>query len=540
VTQLVSDLFSYSVGTLSTVSSGAWASDSNVGGSLAVVSGGEVRESTAYSIGRFLSSSPPSADYYSEVTIGSVVANVSDEGVGPAVRISAGSGDAYFAQCNSTNEIFLYRANAFAFTQLGSAGPVAAGDKIALRVSGVGATVALVVTKNGATVLSFNDSSGSRLTATGTWGIWASHGGSQGQINAFAGGDLASASEPSRVGGYFHPGRGPYQLGRFWKGTQGHASSPTAVVVAAPLATHTYVGQLAQLRSRLQPAPATHTYTAQAPQVRARVAPGAVTHTYTARAPQVMARVSPGAAVHTYLGVAPQVRVRVAPGAATHTYLGRVPGITAGNTVGATTATHSYLARAPQVNARVAPGVVSHTYTARAPQVQARVQPGAVTHTYTGVVPTVLANLAVSAEVATHSYSALVPTIVQGRSSTGAGNPKKNKSRRRKIIVEIDGQEFLVSSEDEAQDLLDQALELAEQKAAEELAKASKSRMAKSKLVRVVRHKLQPPKASSNDAEVQQYVDSFLASVNQIYDVAVKSVQKSDDDDDEFIVGLLM
>jgi hypothetical protein len=127
---------------------------------------------------------PGSADHYSEVTLTGLQAT-SDEGPGPAVRVLTASMTGYFAQCNTT-EIKLYRVNAGSFhtgtgagnfaTYSGDAAGAAVNDVIRIEVSGVGATVTIVVKKNGTTVITATDTDASRLTATGNWGMWAGGG----------------------------------------------------------------------------------------------------------------------------------------------------------------------------------------------------------------------------------------------------------------------------------------------------------------------------------------------------------------------------
>lgn len=190
MTQLVSDSFAYSNGALATVSSGAWAIQTVAGG-LDVISQ-EVRENTQFSVGRFTTTAPPSSDYYSEVKLTTVLSNTTDEGVGPAVRVAsgAGAGTAYIAQCNSI-ETRLYQIANGVFLQVGTDGVACAlGDVVRLEVSGIGATVSLVVKRNGTAIITAGDSSAGRITATNSYGIWCSHGGGQGQLDNFAGGDL--------------------------------------------------------------------------------------------------------------------------------------------------------------------------------------------------------------------------------------------------------------------------------------------------------------------------------------------------------------
>lgn len=193
MTQLVSDSFTYSDGALDTVSGGVWEMHTS-GGGIVVVSN-EVREGTNFSLGRFTTTAPPSSDYYSEVKLTTALANVTDEGSGPAVRVTSAAGiiTGYFAQCNSV-ETRLYQVVTNTFLQVGTDGVACAlGDVVRIEVSGTGATVSLVVKRNGTAIITAGDSSGSRITATNSYGIWCSLGSVQGQLDNFAGGDFAVA-----------------------------------------------------------------------------------------------------------------------------------------------------------------------------------------------------------------------------------------------------------------------------------------------------------------------------------------------------------
>jgi hypothetical protein len=209
------------------------------------------------------------------------------------------------------------------------------------------------------------------------------------------------------------------------------AGTSTPAFVIAALATHSYLGQVPQVRAQVGPGRVTHTYTAQVPQVRAQVRPGQVTHTYTAQTPQVRASVKPSQVTHTYVGQVPQLRAQVRPAQATHTYTARVPTVSAGTRVLVAQVTHTYTAQVPQVRAQVRPAQATHTYTARTPnvvtgasvlaalathsytgrvpQVRAQVRPAQVTHTYTGRVPQVQIAKRVSATLVTHTYTSRVP-----------------------------------------------------------------------------------------------------------------------------------
>ena len=127
------------------------------------------------------------ANQYSEITIGSVVGTVSDNGVGPTVRsVFSGNLTMYIAQSN-THETRIYKVVSGAYTQLGSDGPaVATGDVIRLTANGT----TITVTKNGTSIISVTDSS----VTTGAPGIWATNSGGRGSISLWAGGDLTAGT----------------------------------------------------------------------------------------------------------------------------------------------------------------------------------------------------------------------------------------------------------------------------------------------------------------------------------------------------------
>ena len=124
---------------------------------------------------------------YSEITVGSVVCSVTDEGVGAIIRAPfSGNLNGYISQSNAV-ETRLYKVVNGTFTQLGSNGPaVTTGDVI--RITGSGTTIS--VAKNGTTIISVTDSS----VASGTPGIWTTDAGGRGSISLWAAGDLTAGT----------------------------------------------------------------------------------------------------------------------------------------------------------------------------------------------------------------------------------------------------------------------------------------------------------------------------------------------------------
>lgn len=125
-------------------------------------------------------------DQYAKCSVGTVVETVTDNGVGPMVRMAAGAQTGYLGQGN-THETKLYKAVATAFTQLGINGPaVTTGDVLELRAQGTTLTLLL----NGTAIC------GTPLTdasiAAGNAGIWLSSPGQQDSLDNFEAGDFST------------------------------------------------------------------------------------------------------------------------------------------------------------------------------------------------------------------------------------------------------------------------------------------------------------------------------------------------------------
>lgn len=126
-------------------------------------------------------------DQYAKVTLTTLTA-ASDEGVGPACRMSAIAQTAYFAQANTT-EIKLYRVVAGVFAQLGSdAAAAAATDVLELICSGT----SISVKKNGVTIIGPETDA---VIAAGSAGLWGFQAAGTVAVDNFEGGDLGTAQE---------------------------------------------------------------------------------------------------------------------------------------------------------------------------------------------------------------------------------------------------------------------------------------------------------------------------------------------------------
>lgn len=135
-------------------------------------------------------------DQYAKVTLTTLTA-ASDEGPGPACRLSAVEQTGYIVQANTT-EIKLYQVAQGSFTQLGSdAAAAATNDVLELICSGT----SLSVKKNGATIIGpLADSPGIAAGSAGLWGFQAS---ATVTVDNFEGGDLEAVQEEEEA----HQGR---------------------------------------------------------------------------------------------------------------------------------------------------------------------------------------------------------------------------------------------------------------------------------------------------------------------------------------------
>lgn len=128
---------------------------------------------------------------------------------------------------------------------------------------------------------------------------------------------------------------------------------------------------------------------------------------------------------------------------------------------------------------------------------------------------------------------------------TPAGRP----SRRRRYVVEIDGEDFEVESVEHARALLDQARELAAQQAAEVAAReVPKRAQAARRVGRTKPVPLATPTIRSPDPELAEAISAARRAINEIYrqasidaELALRLRQRmADEDEDEAVTLLLM
>jgi hypothetical protein len=114
----------------------------------------------------------------------------------------------------------------------------------------------------------------------------------------------------------------------------------------------------------------------------------------------------------------------------------------------------------------------------------------------------------------------------------GAGRPKK---KRRRLIVEIDGQDFEVSSEDDALALLEQARQLA-------VVEVEKARAAPVR----VNHGIQRPRIVAKTPELKPVIAKAKREIANLYDDAIRDLEiraliaKADEDEEEALLRFLI
>jgi flagellar basal body rod protein FlgF len=133
-----------------------------------------------------------------------------------------------------------------------------------------------------------------------------------------------------------------------------------------------------------------------------------------------------------------------------------------------------------------------------------------------------------------------------------AGGKAKKRSRR-KYVVEVDGQEFFVSSVEEAKELLQKAEEVAVEKAEQQIERSAKTVKSKRKAVQDARKALKLPDIRVVDAETDETAAAIEAQLRQTmdrirqqYEQAIQAVEigaylrRKQEEEEDAIVTLLM
>lgn len=127
---------------------------------------------------------------------------------------------------------------------------------------------------------------------------------------------------------------------------------------------------------------------------------------------------------------------------------------------------------------------------------------------------------------------------------TGAGRPSRS---RRPRVVEIDGEDFIVNSEEEAAALLDQARETAKERAATAIKRAAAAeRRPVRKVLADARRLLEVPDIAASD-DLMQLAQQAQADIESIYTSALASVEiaallarrQREEEDDEDVLLLI-
>lgn len=126
-------------------------------------------------------------------------------------------------------------------------------------------------------------------------------------------------------------------------------------------------------------------------------------------------------------------------------------------------------------------------------------------------------------------------TPVEPEPEPEATQKPAGRPRRRRYVVEIDGQDFEVSSPAEARTLLDRAKAITE--AAIEKARAIPTR---------VRPGIDRPRIRTRDPELAPIVSKALFEIAELYDSAVRDLEiralmrMADEEEEEALIRLLM
>jgi len=130
--------------------------------------------------------------------------------------------------------------------------------------------------------------------------------------------------------------------------------------------------------------------------------------------------------------------------------------------------------------------------------------------------------------------------------SGGGGAGRSRRRPQRKYVVAIDGEDHLVETEAQAQELLEQVKEQAETTAALALdrAKKAKARPAR-KILQDARRALETPQITV-PPDFQAIANQVLASVSDLYADTFRSIEielalrRAEEDDDEEVLLMLL
>lgn len=316
---------------------------------------------------------------------------------------------------------------------------------------------------------------------------------------------------------------------------------------------------------------------------------GALTVTGLAPTVTVQQRVTAGLGALTVTGLAPTVSLStaVATGVGALTVAGLAPTITAQTSVSTGVGALSITGQAPTVQVTeqgtIVPGTGVLAITGHAPTVtqQITVSPAVAALALTGLAPTLqvvsdttvttglgaltIAGYAPTAEVLLNVLPGTGQIVITGHAPTveggtasvvpsnqGAGRSKRGR-KGRKYLVEVDGQEFFVSSVEEAKEFLQKAEEVAVEKAEQQIERSAKTVKSKRKAVQDARKALKLPDIRVVDAETDETAAAIEAQLRQTmdrirqqYEQAIQAVEigaylrRKQEEEEDAIVTLLM
>lgn len=127
-----------------------------------------------------------------------------------------------------------------------------------------------------------------------------------------------------------------------------------------------------------------------------------------------------------------------------------------------------------------------------------------------------------------------------------AATPAGRKRQRHRYVVEIDGEEFIVSSPEEAEAILREAKELAHQRAQQAIERAQKAtKRPKPKVLADAKKAMPAPKITAS-AEIQPVAVAMADEIRDIYRDAMRAVEmialmrRADEEEEESLLLLLM
>lgn len=166
--------------------------------------------------------------------------------------------------------------------------------------------------------------------------------------------------------------------------------------------------------------------------------------------------------------------------------------------------------------------------------------------TLTGFAPVVATTSIVSVPAGSLTLTGYAPTVTNGEEvapapMVGAGRPRRQRQR---VVVEIDGEDFIAESVEEARALLDKAKDAAEEKASIAVKRATeaKKRPAR-KIVADARKSLAPP--TINAPGIEDYAGQIAQQIEDLYRSTIRTIEvesllrnrdRAEEDDEDILL----